>query len=132
MTSLNEYKLGNTGRAKSILSGAINFMIAEHEEKHPKLAELYNNLACIYVDLMRFSPAIILLQKSYELQTQSMRSLSYRFEANNERVNERKIRFMNIATTVANIGVIHMYTKSYDKAIDAFEESMLVSDKKNS
>ena len=122
---MTEYASGNSEEAKSILSEGIRFVLSELGEDELKLSEMLNNLACIFISEHRFSSALKLLQKSFELQTQSIRNLSYSTDEDCKNI-ERRYRLINLSTTVANIGVTKLYTKDFTSAIIAFEDTLLV------
>ena len=98
------------------------------KRKYDGLAELYNNVACMYFHEKDFAVAAGFLKKSFELQMQSLRKLMYTtVDDEDKKLREKKKKMMNISMTVANIGVIKLHNNEYDHAILALEDSILVS-----
>jgi len=104
-----------------ILPSHSNSIAVNNGPNHPRVAEAFNNLACVYYEKEQYDLSLRLFEKSKGIQKKSYFQLLYTDNSND--FNQKEI-LLGLSAIEANIGFVHLKQLDFEKAIRSLEEAL--------
>jgi len=121
------YGQGHFEKSLNLWRNALHTLRKSKSNRRFVVAELLNNIGCVYFELGTETKAIKFMSDSILAQTQAI-SFVYKQATGSgggERMRVTRHSLMKLATSRANIAYVYLRMKNADLAISQFEESLM-------
>jgi len=107
--------------AQNCFREAITCSIPLHGPNHPRVAEIFNNLACVHYERELYTLSLKILEKALEVQKKFLSELIY---CDRSLDCDRNELVLGLSIIGCNIGFVYLKLKNFDKAVCALEEAL--------
>lgn len=115
------YALHQYDQSQNCFREAITCSIPLHGPNHPRVAEIFNNLACVHYERELYTLSLKILEKALEVQKKFLSELVY---CDKSMDYDRNELVLGLSIIGCNIGFVYLKLKDFDKAVWALEEAL--------